>query len=277
MGTTLVDRRALMVIQAVVFGAGFTFLIYEVSWNRQLALVLGTTVVAATIVLAAFMAGLGIGAHLWGRIGNQRRGIGKLLAGLLAGIGLFGLLNHLVIALAIPRIYGACASGGVGTVLTELMVFALASLCVFLPAFLMGGVFPLANKIAVRAGGSSGEASGEASGGSNGGSLGGSIGRLYALETLGSTIGGLATGFLFLGLLGQRNTILLAVIINLVLAVWLLVTDRRATATAAADAATADDAPTAVGQGEENGHGGAGHRAGGDGVHSAGRQRLHGK
>ncbi len=57
------------------------------------------------------------------------------------------------------------------------------------------------------------------------------LGRLYAIETLGSSIGGLATGFVFLGMLGQMFTIGLAVAINFLLTVWSLVTrtfNRRA-------------------------------------------------
>ena len=63
MNTTLDERR----LDVVIFLAGFTFLVYEVAWNRLLALVLGATVAASTLVLAAFMAGLGAGAYFWGR------------------------------------------------------------------------------------------------------------------------------------------------------------------------------------------------------------------
>jgi hypothetical protein len=44
----------------LVFLAGFSVLIYEVSWFRMLSLVLGATVSASTIVLVAFMAGFGL-------------------------------------------------------------------------------------------------------------------------------------------------------------------------------------------------------------------------
>lgn len=48
------------------------------------------------------------------------------------------------------------------------------------------------------------------------------LGRLYAIETLGSTLGGLTTGFVLLGNLGQRDTIFLAVTINILLAIVIL-------------------------------------------------------
>ena len=50
----------------VIFLAGFSFLIYEVSWNRFLSHILGTTVTASTIVLMAVMAGFGAGAWFLG-------------------------------------------------------------------------------------------------------------------------------------------------------------------------------------------------------------------
>ena len=186
--------------------AGFTFLIYEVSWNRLLSLILGTTVVAATIVLAAFMAGFGLGAYYWGRRANAMRRIGPLLASLLGGTGILGLLSYILITNLLPHLYAILANQGLSLELIEVCVFGISAGILFCPAFLMGGIFPLISKMATR----------------SGGSIASTLGGLYALETLGSTLGGLLAGFLLLGLLGQRNTIALAVIIDLGLAAWLL-------------------------------------------------------
>src|SRR5262245_29545498 len=49
------------------FLSGATALVYEVVWLRMLGLVFGHTVFAITTVLAAFMAGLGLGSVLFGR------------------------------------------------------------------------------------------------------------------------------------------------------------------------------------------------------------------
>ena len=112
-------------IQVIIFLAGFTFLTTEVGWNRQLALTLGSTVTAATLVLATFMAGFGVGAFFWGRLADERTRIGSWLALLLAGVGVsnavgFGLVSH-----AAPNLLVAVG-------------------LLFMPALLMGGVFPLA-------------------------------------------------------------------------------------------------------------------------------------
>jgi spermidine synthase len=47
------------------------------------------------------------------------------------------------------------------------------------------------------------------------------MGRIYAIETFGSALGGLFAGFLLLGILGQKTTILMAVSINILLAAFL--------------------------------------------------------
>ena len=89
-------------IHLIIFLAGFTFLIYEVSWNRMLSLLLGATVMASTLVLMAFMAGFGAGAYYWGKKASVTGKTGRLLAFLLGGAGLAGLMNYYIISLFLP-------------------------------------------------------------------------------------------------------------------------------------------------------------------------------
>ncbi len=206
MTSTDQQRNNSIAINLIIFLAGFTFLLYEVCWNRLLALVLGGTVTASTIVLATFMAGFGFGAFFWGRFANTKTGTGRLLAILLSGIGVLSLINYFLITGTIPAIYTTLISQGISLSLTELSVFIVSAILLFLPAFLIGGIFPLVSKIAIE----------------SKDSIATSLGRLYAFDTLGSAVGGLLTGFVFLGSLGQKNTVLLAVVINLGLAVWVL-------------------------------------------------------
>jgi spermidine synthase len=48
--------------------SGVAGIVYQIAWTRQFALVFGTTEIAITLVLAAYMAGLGLGAWLVQRI-----------------------------------------------------------------------------------------------------------------------------------------------------------------------------------------------------------------
>ena len=47
--------------------SGIASLIYQVVWVRMLTLVFGHTIYSVSIVLSAFMAGLGLGSYLWGK------------------------------------------------------------------------------------------------------------------------------------------------------------------------------------------------------------------
>ncbi len=192
-------------INLLIFLTGFTFLLYEVSWNRLLSLVLGATVTASTLVLATFMAGFGVGAFVWGKVADKRLAVGPLLAALLTGVGLFSGINYWLLITVVPNIYSGMTSNGTSLAVVETLVFALVTVVLFIPAFFMGGVFPLVSKLAV---------SSEAR-------MAQVLGRLYAVETLGSTIGGLLTGFVLLGSLGQQGTIMAAAGVNLLLAGWL--------------------------------------------------------
>lgn len=201
-----VSRRGQSALRLIIFLSGFTFLVYEVSWNRLLSLILGTTVLASTIVLASFMAGFGAGALYWGRRANVHARPDIILAILLGGVGLSSCLNYPLITSLLPSLYSSLPGLGLSSLSTELLVFGTAIVLLFVSAFLMGGIFPIVIKLAMQ----------------SDHFISVSLGRLYALETLGSSLGGLATGFVFLGVFGQKITLGLAIAINLMLAIWLL-------------------------------------------------------
>ena len=61
-----------VVVLAMAFVSGAASLIYQIVWMRRLALVFGNTTLATSTVLAAFLAGLAIGAFFWGRWADRR-------------------------------------------------------------------------------------------------------------------------------------------------------------------------------------------------------------
>ena len=54
------------IVYFLFFISGITALTYEIVWTRMLTLVFGHTVFSVSVVLAAFMAGLGLGSYLFG-------------------------------------------------------------------------------------------------------------------------------------------------------------------------------------------------------------------
>src|SRR5580765_8199689 len=88
-------------ILAAALLSGLLSLVYQIVWSRLFYPVFGMNLGAITAVVAAFMGGLGLGAHLFGRL-VDRVDPWKVFACLEAGIGLFGLL--------IPHLMGPCAT-----------------------------------------------------------------------------------------------------------------------------------------------------------------------
>src|SRR3954466_12052272 len=74
------------------FFSGFPALIYQLVWQRALFRIFGVNVESVTIVVTAFMLGLGLGS-LAGGLLSKRRGIAllPLLAGIEVMTGVFGL------------------------------------------------------------------------------------------------------------------------------------------------------------------------------------------
>ena len=198
---------ALVVIFAI---SGFVSIAYEILWFRVLANFSLHTVYAFSAMLTTYLLGLVLGAFICAKYLAPRKD--RLLvnfarvqlliaaAGLLT-VALLGrsrnileLIAPLPARLGIPdRILDPLA----GT--TEIVVL---SLIVFLlPTTLIGIGFPLASELTIH----------------HLSALGQRLGRLYALNTLGGTLGSLTAGFLLLPYLGTQGSLTLIVALNLLL------------------------------------------------------------
>lgn len=186
-------------IYIAVFVSGFSFLIYEVAWNRYLSQMLGTTVFASTIVLMSFMAGMGAGAFFISKFLGRFKNLPKIFAGTISLVGIFNLINIYSISIVKNLLYGSFQN----YLLTDFLFFATVFVLFFIPTFFMGGLIPLASKLLI----------------AQNKQVASRLGKIYALETLGSTLGGLLTGFVLLGTLGQTQTLIFAVTINFLTAV----------------------------------------------------------
>ena len=83
--------RTLALLGAAFLLSGASALVYQVAWQRMLALGSGASVYSITLIVAAFMAGLGLGserAPVSARVA-PRQAL-PAFAGLEIGIGLFG-------------------------------------------------------------------------------------------------------------------------------------------------------------------------------------------
>jgi spermidine synthase len=201
-------RGRLIVLLVLFFCSGACGLIYQVLWLRQLSLVFGVTVHAASTVLAAFMAGLALGSLAAGPL--LRRTSRPLFAFGLAeiGIGLSAVATPVALAAA-NAIYGSLYDAVSNQAAAMTMARLAGSFVVLLvPTFLMGLTLPLVS----------------ASGIVRGAGLGSRVSLLYAVNTAGAMTGVLLAGFYLIGGIGTRRTFLLAATVNVVIglvAAWI--------------------------------------------------------
>jgi spermidine synthase len=209
-----VGARFSRALLALVFVSGAVGLVYQSLWVRELSLILGSTTYAIGTVLAAFMAGLGVGAWVLGRRVDRSPSPLRLYATLELAVGLTGLASPFVLAQG-NGIYAACyARFHAAPALLDLARFLIGFGFVAAPAFLMGGTVPVAARYLVR----------------RPNAIGRGVGLLYAINTFGAAVGALVVPFALLPLLGIRASLLACGAANLMIAgvAWAAATGARA-------------------------------------------------
>jgi spermidine synthase len=199
------------VVLALFVASGAAGLIYQVVWSRELVLVFGNTTQAVATIVTAFMAGLGFGSLVGGRLADTSA----------RPLRLYGMVELAVAAMAalLPLAFQGLAEvyRGVWPSLVERpgqlagVRFALAIAAVAPATFLMGMTLPLLTRYLVR---TLDEA-------------GARLGELYAANTIGAMAGTLLGGFVLIELLGLRLTSYLAVVLNVVAGAGALLLSRR--------------------------------------------------
>ena len=217
------------IVYFLFFFSGVTALIYEIVWTRMLTLVFGHTVFSVSIVLSAFMAGLGFGSYFLGytidRICKESAGFGGSLsdengdAGLseerraLAPLLIYGWIEILIFAVCTVLSLVFFKFSVIyswfhiplpeSVMLQNIIKAALAFGLMFFPATLMGATLPIITKYYV----------------TEDTRLGSQVGILYGVNTLGAALGCLLTGFFLIGTFGILQTVLGAALVNLFIGV----------------------------------------------------------
>jgi predicted membrane-bound spermidine synthase len=205
---TLLSRRRDLALAATFFtlsGAGA--LVYQIAWQRLLALSTGVAVHSVAIITAAFMAGLGIGSHLGGTLSARLDPRRSLVA--------FALVELAIAAFAVasvPLYYGVLYREG-GFLYASLAGATLTHFVSLLPpTALMGMSLPLLVRGLVhdRAGAPR------------------TIGVLYGANALGAALGAVLTPWLLMRFLGIRGAILVGAAGSAAAALGALLLARRA-------------------------------------------------
>jgi predicted membrane-bound spermidine synthase len=182
-----------LVLVPVFLISGFAAILYQLVWQRALFRLLGSSMESVTLIVTAFMLGLGLGSLAGGAVSTSRRIPLPLMFGAVElGIGAFGFVS-LPLFTWIASETPAAAGLSIGVI---------AFLAVLVPTLLMGGTLPILVSSLV----------------DDSGNVGRSVGLLYFVNTLGSALGSFAAAVWVLGALGQRGTVQLAAAINLAVA-----------------------------------------------------------
>lgn len=211
-------------ISAFFFVSGFPALIYQLVWQRALFSIYGINVESVTVVVTAFMLGLGLGS-LAGGLASRLPRLPLLLAfGVVeAGIGAFGYFS-----LDLFDLVGAATLRAAPWV-TALVTFAL----VLLPTLLMGATLPILTAHLVR----------------HTRNVGRSVGLLYFVNTLGSAAACFAVALVLMREMGKHGAVTLAALINLAVAAGAFCAAAMVRAAPADDAAAGQSAPGGQGGG----------------------------
>lgn len=193
------------------FASGFSGLLYEIVWARQLATVFGVSAFALSAVLSAYFLGLALGAWWIGRMADRVErplfAYGVLEAGAAA--------LAIAITLAIPqldRVLVPLLDALEGRFLAQsLLRFGAALAVLVTPTILLGATLPvLARGLVAR---------------SN--EVGHGVARLYAVNTAGAVAGVLFAGFVSIPSIGLRATAFAGAGIGFAVALTAFVASRR--------------------------------------------------
>ncbi|HWC73052.1 MAG TPA: fused MFS/spermidine synthase, partial [Gemmatimonadales bacterium] len=191
---TALYRLALTLLGLTAFAS----LLDEIAWTRVLVMIVGASTYAFTLILLMFLLGIGVGSVIAGRR-NLPPGETVAAAALAQGITgtgaamlflFFGFLPNYIIAI----FQIADLSAAVRLLLMGVAVGAV----VLIPAIGMGMTFPLLTDLTARPRDARGA----------------DVGAAYALNTLGSILGAVLTGFLLVVVLGTQTTLRVGLVVN---------------------------------------------------------------
>ena len=199
--STAVGSTRLRMLCVLFFFSGFPALIYQLTWQRSLFRIFGVNTESVTIVVTAFMVGLGLGSLAGGWISKRKEVKALLLLGLIELLtAVFGLVS-----LAIFEQVGQLVSD-----LPLAMVAAINLLLVLVPTLLMGATLPLLVSHLVK----------------TSGQIGSAVGTLYFVNTLGAGAACLAGATIIFPFLGMHAAIWIAAGINVMVGIGAILAHR---------------------------------------------------
>jgi spermidine synthase len=192
----LPQKKSLLPVYATIALSGMTALGAEVIWTRLLSLILGGTVYAFSIILAVFLAGIGLGSHFGSMMARRNRRPEFALGW--CQFALIGAIAWTAYMLMQSLPYWPVPTTHVDPWINFQMSLSDCLWALLPPTILWGASFPLALAVAAARGQDNARL----------------FGNIYAANTLGGIIGGVGFSIVLIPLqgmqYGQRLLIVLA-------------------------------------------------------------------
>ncbi|WP_233609486.1 fused MFS/spermidine synthase [Corallococcus sp. AB049A] len=197
-------RRAVRAALIGVMLSGFTSMLYQVTWIRLLAIVLGASTYAFTLILTAFILGIGLGSF-W--LMTRKEGGDSLK---LYGWTQVGLVLSLCVALPLyvrlPHLFRWSEWMLTRAVETwpifQGVTFAFCCAVLLIPTFIMGVAFPAAARVAT----------------AKVSEVGRELGGVYLWNTAGTLSGSVLGGLVLMPFWGMQGNFIAGAVANLVAA-----------------------------------------------------------
>jgi spermidine synthase len=194
--------RSLFVTASCLFASGMCALVYQTVWLRAFRLIFGASTPSTAAVLAIFLGGLGVGGLVLGRRVERSARPLVTYAYLELGIAATAAITPFLLEGARALYVGLGGSEGLGDFGSTFIRLVLSTLVLGVPCILMGGTLPAAARAVTSA--------------NDLGRKGLSV--LYGVNTLGAVTGALLSTFLLLEIYGARQTLWLACLVNVLVA-----------------------------------------------------------
>jgi spermidine synthase len=194
------SRGELRLAVWAIGASGFVAMLYQVAWTRLLALVLGASTHAFSLMLMTFIAGITAGSYAvyrWRRLRRTLAAFGwteLALALTLAG----SMFLYQYLPFWFTKLAAFLARQPESYPLYEFAQGLICFLVMFVPTFCLGMTLPLASRVATA----------EAA------RAGSSVGRVFAVNTLGTVLGAGLTGLWLMPRLGLARTFAVGVALN---------------------------------------------------------------
>ncbi len=194
-------------VQAALLGvllSGFTSMLYQVTWIRLLSIVLGASTYAFTLILTAFILGIGLGSF-W-LMTRKTRGDLLRFFGMLQVALVVSVCVALPLYVRLPHMFRKAQWLMSRTLETwpyyQLLTFAFCCLVLLVPTFFMGAAFPAAARVAT----------------AKVTEVGRQLGGVYLWNTVGTISGAALGGLVLMPWWGMEGNFIAGVVGNLLAA-----------------------------------------------------------